>query len=175
MTASVFERKKNMYLKQKDIFWEMNKDFVKEIMDMAVTETHKEGEWLFREGDPAGSFYILLKGRIKLSLGETGHIVYVVSNAGEAFGWSSLIGRDSFTASAECMAESKLLKWDKDRLQTVLEKDPANSLLFYKRLAELLGNRLLQSYAIIASVSPAETHASYGTGQVLASPDMEPE
>ncbi len=164
-----------MYFKQKDIFWEMDKDFVKEIMDIAVTETHKEGEWLFREGDPANAFYILLKGRVKLSLGETGHIVYIVSNAGEAFGWSSLIGRESFSAAAECMAPSKLLKWDKDKLQKVLEKDPVNSLLLYKRLAELLGNRLLQSYTIISSVSPAEISPSYGTGQVLASPETEPE
>ncbi len=164
-----------MYLKQKDIFWGMSKDFVKQIMDMAVTESRIEGEWLFQEGDPANAFYVLLKGRIKLSLGETGHIVYVVSNAGEAFGWSSLIGRESFSASAECMATSKLLIWDKDKLQKVLEKDPANSLLLYKRLAELLGNRLLQSYTIISSVSPAETYASYGTGQVLASPETETE
>ena len=164
-----------MYLKQKDIFWEMDKDIVKEIMGVAETETYKEGEWLFREGDPADSFYILLKGRIKLSLGETGHIVYVVNNAGEAFGWSSLIGRGNFSASAECMADSKLLKWDKDKLQPILEKDPANSSLLYKRLAELLGNRLLESYAIISSVSPAETHPSYGTGQVLSAPEMEPE
>ncbi|MGD8962691.1 MAG: cyclic nucleotide-binding domain-containing protein [Desulfobacterales bacterium] len=164
-----------MYLKQKDIFWKMSKDFVKEIMEIAVTETHTEGEWLFREGDPANTFYILLKGRIKLSIGETGHIVYIVSNAGEAFGWSSLIGRERYSASAECMAESKLLSWDKDRLQKVLEKDPTNSHLLYKRLAELLGNRLLQSYTIISSVSPDEIHPSYGTGQVLASPEMEPE
>lgn len=164
-----------MYLKQKDIFWRMSKDFVKQIMDIAESQTHKKGEWLFREGDPANSFYILLKGHIKLSLGQTGHIVYVVSNAGEAFGWSSLIGRDCFSASAECMAPSKLLIWDKNKLQKILEKNPADSLLLYKRLAELLGNRLLQSYTIISSVSPAETFASYGTGQVLASPETEPE
>ena len=164
-----------MYLKQKDIFWEMDKDFVKDIMDIAVTETHKEGEWLFREGDPANSFYILLKGRIKLSLGKTGHIIYVVNNAGEAFGWSSLIGRESFSASAECMAESKLLIWDRDKLQQILEKDPTHSHLLYKRLAQLLGNRLLQSYTIISSVSPDEVHLSYGTGQVLASPEVESE
>ena len=164
-----------MYLKQKDIFWDMNKDFVKKIMDIAVTETHKEGEWLFREGDPANYFYILLKGRIKLSLGETGHIVYIVSNAGEAFGWSSLIGRESFSASAECMIPTKVLNWDKEKLQKVLEKDPVNSLLLYKRLAELLGSRLLKSYTIIASLSPAEISPSYGTGQVMASPETEAE
>ena len=73
------------------------------------------------------------------------------------------------------MAPSKLLIWDKDKLQKVLDKDPANSLLLYKRLAELLGNRLLQSYTIISSVSPAETHVSYGSGQVLASPETEAE
>ena len=89
-----------MYLKQKDIFWAMNKEFVKEVMDIAVTESHQQGEWLFHGGDPANAFYILLKGRVKLILGETGHVVYIVSNAGEAFGWSSLIDRGSFSASA---------------------------------------------------------------------------
>lgn len=164
-----------MYLKQKDIFWDMNRDFVKKIMDIAATTSHKEGEWLFHEGDPANAFYILLKGRVKLSLGETGHIVYIVSNAGEAFGWSSLIGRESFSASAECMTPTKVLNWDKDSLQKVLEKDPVNSLFLYKRLAELLGSRLLKSYTIIASLSPVEISPSYGTGQVMASPETEPE
>jgi CRP-like cAMP-binding protein len=140
-----------------------------------VTETHKEGEWLFRDGDPANTFYILLKGRVKLSLGKTGHIVYIVSNAGEVFGWSSLIGRESFSASAECMTPTKVLSLDKGKLQKVLEKDPANSLLLYKRLAEILGDRLLQSYTIISSVSSTEISPSYGTGQVMASTDTEPQ
>ena len=162
-----------MYLKQKDIFWEMSKDFVKEIMEIAVTETHTEGEWLFRAGDPANALYILLKGRVKLSLGETGHVVYIVNNAGEAFGWSSLIGRESFSASAECMTQTKLIKFDQEKLQKVLEKDPENSLILFKRLAAILGNRLLQSYAIISSASPTAISPSYGTGQIMASPETE--
>ena len=162
-----------MFLKQKDIFWAMRKEFVKEIMEIAVTESHQEGEWLFHGGDPANAFYILLKGRIKLSLGETGHVVYIVNNAGEAFGWSSLIGRGSFSASAECMTQSKLLKLHKDKLEKILEKDPANSLILFKRLAEILGNRLLQSYTIISSTSPTEPSLAYGSGQVMASPEPE--
>jgi len=162
-----------MYLKQKDIFWAMRKDFVKEIMRISVTESHKQGELLFREGDPANAFYVLLKGRVKLSLGETGQVVYIVSNAGEAFGWSSLIGRQNFSASAECVAPTKLLKFDKEKLQKILEKDPANSLILFKRLAEILGNRLLQSYTIISSTSPTEISLTYGTGQVLSSPEPE--
>jgi CRP-like cAMP-binding protein len=162
-----------MYLKQKDIFWAMGKGFVKKIMDISVTESYKQGEWLFNVGDPADAFYILLKGRIKLILGETGHVVYIVSNAGEAFGWSSLIGRGSFSASAECMTQTKLLKLPKDRLEQILEKDPADSLILFKRLAEILGNRLLQSYTIISSTSPTELSLAFGSGQVMASPEPE--
>ena len=163
-----------MYLKQKDIFGGMDRDIVKKIMGIAITESHPEGEWLFHAGDPANTFYILLKGRVKLSIGETGHVVYIVNNAGEAFGWSSLIERESFSASAECMAQTKLIKFDIGKLQKVLEKDPANSLILFKRLAAILGNRLLQSYAIISSTSPTEISPSYGTGQVMASPETEP-
>lgn len=162
-----------MYLKQKDIFWAMGKDFVKEIMEVSVTESHKEGELLFQDGDPANMFYVLLKGRIKLSLGESGHAVYIVSNAGEAFGWSSLIGRERFSATAECGAPTKLLKFEKEKLHKVLEKDRINSLILFKRLAELLGNRLLQSYTLISSASQAEISPSYGTGQVMGPAETE--
>jgi CRP-like cAMP-binding protein len=162
-----------MYLEQKDIFWAMPKGFVKKIMEIAVSESHPQGEWLFHGGDPANAFYILLKGRVKLSLGETGHVVYIVSNAGEAFGWSSLIGRNRFSASAECMTQAKLLKLPKDKLEKILEKDPADSLILFKRLAEILGNRLLQSYTIISSTSPTELSLAFGSGQVMASPEPE--
>lgn len=156
-----------MYLKQKDIFWAMSTDFVKEIMNISVTESHETGELLFREGDPANQFYILLKGRVKLSLGETSHVVHTVSNAGEAFGWSSLIDRDVYSATAECMTQTRLIRLDKETLQHVLEKNPASGLIFFKRLAGILGSRLLQSYTMIPSVSRSEASQSFGTGQIM--------
>ena len=156
-----------MYLKQKDIFWGMSKDFVKEVMKISITESHEKNDVLFQEGDSANQFYILLKGRVKLSLREISHVVYVVSNAGEAFGWSSLINRDAYSASAECMSPTKLLKFEKEKLQGVLEKEAINGLLFYKRLAELLGNRLLNSYTMISSASLDESSRSIGTGQIM--------
>jgi CRP-like cAMP-binding protein len=156
-----------MYIKQKDIFWGMSKEFVKEVMKISITESHEKNDVLFQEGDSANQFYILLKGRVKLSLREISHVVYVVSNAGEAFGWSSLINRDAYSASAECMSPTKLLRFEKEKLQAVLEKEAINGLLFYKRLAELLGNRLLNSYTMISSASLDESTRSIGTGQIM--------
>ncbi len=156
-----------MYLKQKDIFRAMNKSFVKKIMNVSTTESYEQGDLLFQQGDPANQFYILLKGRIKLTLGETGQSVYIVSHAGEAFGWSSLIGRETYTASAECMTPAKLLRFDQEKVLKILEEDPANGLVFFKRLAGILGNRLLHSYKLISTAIQTEESPSFGTGQVM--------
>jgi hypothetical protein len=45
--------------------------------------------------------------------------------------------------------------------------------ILFKRLAEILGNRLLQTDTIISSTSPTEISLAYGTGQVLSSPEPE--
>ena len=157
-----------MYLKQKDIFRAMDKSFVKKIMDISKTESYGQGDLLFQQGDLANQFYILLKGRIKLILGETGQAVYIVSHAGEAFGWSSLIDRKTYTASAECMIPAKLLRFDQEKVLKTLEEDPANGLVFFKRLADILGNRLLHSYKMISTAAQTEVSPSFGTGQVMA-------
>jgi CRP-like cAMP-binding protein len=156
-----------MYLKQKDIFRAMNKSFVKKIMNVSTTESYEQKDLLFQQGDLANRFYILLKGRIKLILGETGHAVYIVSNAGEAFGWSSLIDRETYTASAECMTLVKLLRFDQEKVLKTLEEDPANGLVFFKRLADILGNRLLHSYEMLSTAATIVESSSFGTGQVM--------
>jgi CRP-like cAMP-binding protein len=155
-----------MYFKQADIFWGMNKAFIKAIMNNTVQETHESGTRLFAEGDPATHSYILLKGQVKLRIGEFGKVVYIVNRAGEVFGWSTLIDRDVYSATADCMAQTKLMKLDKDTIQKALADDPASGLVFFRRIAEILGNRLIQSYTMISSAYTTEEVPSFGTGQV---------
>ncbi len=111
--------------------------------------SHAKGDVLFREKDPALYFYVLLNGRVKLGVGESDQMVYDIRKNGEAFGWSSLIGRDRYSASAECIEPTKLLKTDSEKLKKELEEDPANGIVFFKQLAATLGNRLLESYKTI--------------------------
>ena len=162
-----------MYLKQSDIFWGTDKEFMKQIMDISIRESHKQGDFLFREGDQADSFYTLIKGRIRLSIGETGQTVYAVSHAGEAFGWSSLIGRDVYTASAECIESTTLMKIENEKLLKILKDDPSNGLILFKQLAGTLGNRLLQMYDIISTSSEKDFSVSYGSRQVVESAESE--
>lgn len=158
-----------MFFEQADLFRGMGKDFVKDFMETTVKESHRKGYFLFREGDRARYFYVLLKGSIRISIGETGHTVYRVDHPGEAFGWSSLIGRDAYSASAECMEPTKLLKIENKKLQKILEGDAVNGLIFFKHLAGTLGSRLLESYKMISAALEAEIPTSFGTGQVQES------
>ena len=91
-----------------------------------------------------------------------------IKTKGEAFGWSSLIERETYTASAQCMTPAKLLRFDQKKILTILEEDPANGLVFYKRLADILGNRLLHSYKMLSTAVQTDAPPSFGTGQVMA-------
>ncbi|MBW2427637.1 MAG: cyclic nucleotide-binding domain-containing protein [Deltaproteobacteria bacterium] len=142
-----------MYIKQSDLLLGTSMDFVKKIMDISRMISHEKGDVLFQENDRARYFYILLNGRVKLSVGQGGQVVYDVKQNGEAFGWSSLIGRDVYSASAECVEPTKLLVTDRKNIGKVLEEDPANGIIFMKHLAATLGNRLLETYKMIPSSS----------------------
>jgi CRP-like cAMP-binding protein len=138
-----------MYIKQSALFTGTSMDFVKKFMDICEMSSHKKGEVLFRENDPANFFFILLNGRVKLSVGEPQQVVYNAERNGEAFGWSSLIGGNVYSASAECLESTKLLKTASKELSRILEEDAENGIIFFRQLATTLGNRLLETYKLV--------------------------
>lgn len=138
-----------MYIRQSELFMGTSMDFVKKFMDISEMSSHEKGEVLFRENDRAEFFFILLNGCVRLSVGKPKQVVYKAERNGEAFGWSSLIGGRVYSASAECLEPTKLLKTASQQLSTVLEEDAENGMIFFKQLAATLGNRLLEMYRVI--------------------------
>lgn len=134
---------------QGDLLWGMSMIFVKEFMDNTIKESFEKGEIIFREGDRADYFYTLIAGHVQLAIGGVEKEVYTVNRAGEGFGWSSLLDRNYYSASAKCMETTVLLKLERGRLNKLLEKSPENGFIFYKRLSGILGNRLVQCYRLV--------------------------
>ena len=135
-----------MYLKMSDFFSGMGKEFTIDAMEMSEKLTRNNGDLIFQIGGPARHFYVLVKGSVRLSLGQNGPQIYLAKEPGEIIGWSCLIGLDSYSASAECVEPANLIKFDRESFLSVLKKYPANEALLYKRVAETLGNRLLELY-----------------------------
>jgi len=138
-----------MLIDQGDLLWGMDFLFTKDFMAVSAKVHLEKGTVIFREGDKADYFYTLVEGRVGLTIGEPAKEIYIIDKAGEAFGWSSLVDRNYYSASAECFEASDLLRFEKNDLNEFLLKNVDSALIFYKRLAGMLGNRLIQCYKMI--------------------------
>jgi CRP-like cAMP-binding protein len=136
-----------MDMQKADLLRGLSSACINEIMDFAVQESYGEGTYIILRGDPAWHFYFLLMGRVKLHLGETGKVVHHVSRPGEVIGWSGLVGREAYSASAECTMPVELHKIGAGKLREILKKNPADGYIFFENLSKILGDRLLQSYS----------------------------
>ena len=136
-----------MDIQKADLLRGLRRDCINDIMDIAIQESYGEGACLFLRGDPAGYFYFLLMGQVKLHLGETGKVIHHVSRPGEIIGWSGLVGREAYTASAECTTSTELHRIAAGKLRKILENNPVDGFVFFENLAKILGDRLFQSYS----------------------------
>lgn len=143
--------------------------FFKELMGLGETVTFKSNQTIFKEGEEAKYFYILINGKIDISVGETGHTVYTVTHPGEVFGWSCVLGRTHYSATAECKEQSKVAKIKAEDVIQFLERDPHKGIVFYRSVAKILVNRLMQLYELISEISGPESGITYGTGQITSS------
>lgn len=129
----------------------------------AVEETHSAGDTLFTQQDPAQYFYVLLEGRIRLSVPRGGGLLsHLVTDPGAAVGWSSMAGKGHYTGGAMCAGPTRLLRIDRADLNRILESDPASGMTFYRHLAELIGRRLVDSYGATLSLHAQGDPRSYG-------------
>jgi CRP-like cAMP-binding protein len=161
-----------MQFKQADILAGLSKNFIARMMEVGQKTTHAEGTVLFNQGDPARCFYILVKGRVRLSMGDQKNSIYTINHGGEAFGWSSLAGGLNYTAAAECVASSTLIAFDRDQMEMLLAGDPENAILFYKNLALTLGSRLVTLHSQLADHLTFSDKISYGSGQIQETTEL---
>jgi len=105
-------------------------------------------------------------GRVRLAIGKEAEITYMVARPGEVFGWSSMVDREAYTANAQCAAPTTLLKVAKQELNKIFEKDPRSGMMFFKRLAGTVVQRLIYNYEAFMAEGSLKAVSSYGTGQV---------
>ena len=103
-------------------------------------------EIFFSRKESRPIIFFLLKGRVLLSQGKEGPAVHMARHAGEFIGWSTLTGRDFFSASAKCLEPASLLNFERDRFLRILETNTENAAILFKRLAKTLGKRLIETY-----------------------------
>jgi CRP-like cAMP-binding protein len=135
-----------MFIQEVELFKGIPSHIIDEIAELAAEESHPAGHVLFREGDFADYLYILQEGELDLTIKKGKQLSFPVDETGSVFGWSSLVEPNLYTAKAECVKESRVIKIDADRLMRVFQKHPAEGLTIMKRLAGVIATRLIKSY-----------------------------
>ena len=138
-----------MFLQKSKLFRGMDQEVLKKIDKIMIKESHAEGTILFDRGATANDLYVLIEGSIELSIGDNGHVTYLVKSPGEAFGWSSLVNHHVYTASAVCSSPTELLRIPSEKLNMIFEGNPASGLMFFRRLAEIISKRVAISYNLL--------------------------
>jgi CRP-like cAMP-binding protein len=159
-----FSRKGNpMIIQKAELFKDLGPEITNEISNIMIEESYEPGKFIFEAGRPARHFYILIEGRVRLYIGTKAEISYTVNIPGEAFGWTGLVDRPAYTATAECVAPSKIVKIEKESLNRIFEKDTASGMMFFKRLAGAVVQRLIYNYeSFLSAGSLKDVTPSYG-------------
>ncbi len=152
-----------MIIQKTDLFKDLSPTIMDEISKIMIEESYEPGTFIFEAGTPAKHFYILGEGRVRLCIGTKAEITYTVNNPGEAFGWTGLVDRPAYVATAECVAPSKITKIEIQKLAKVFEKDAEAGKMFFKRLAGIVVQRLINNYeAFLSGGSLKDVTPSYG-------------
>lgn len=147
-----------MYIRQTDLFWGLNQNVVNRVMSIAERESFAQGDVLFHSDDAARHLFILAQGDVQITMDQTERRVYTGNRVGEAFGWASLIDRDTYGGNAICATPVVVLKLDRDRLLKLLDSDTESGYLFYKHLSKALGGRLIQAYQQMTDTDAGGNH-----------------
>jgi CRP-like cAMP-binding protein len=141
-----------MIIQEFDLFRDIANEVVEELISVMEDVSYNSGEVVFSEGDPADSLFVLQSGALDLFMAGTSQATCVAIKAGEAVGWSSLVDRKTYSATVQCAEDSRLYKIDKSNLDRILRQYPSTGLSFYKKLAGLVGERVIKCYQEIAKI-----------------------
>lgn len=131
--------------------WPLFADFTKREIDAvaagAAEVRFHPGQFLFRQGDPGGSLFLLGEGVLEVRTAtETGELTIDRMLPGQVFGEISLLTGEARSASVVAVTEGIAYELDKSRFEPILRARPALT----EALAELMARRRGHNREILA-------------------------
>ena len=133
-------------LRRIPLFSGLGEDILKAFAMIGERRSIQKGTWLFREGDSADAFYILLEGqvdlRVRLSLQSATKVSVTRLGPGEILGWSALVDPYVYHLSAVAIENSLLARFDGPGICELLSHYPEIGYQLMGRVTQVIGDRL---------------------------------
>lgn len=122
----------------------MEADQLDRIAEIAGPAQWDSSAIIFREGERGSVLYVVDDGRVAIEIAVPGRgpVTILTVGPGEVFGWSSVFGQRSKTASARAVEPTKALALDAARLRELCDADSRLGYLLTRRMLEVVSERL---------------------------------
>jgi len=132
------------YLSTHKFFSGLSNDFITVLADSVETREIKKGEVLFRQGEHADKFYIVLSGCVSVQvpalMGPTLEIQTLCAE--QVLGWSWLISPYQWLFQAKAEQDSELMEFDGAVILARCEQDSKFGYELLKKFTALMSERL---------------------------------
>jgi CRP-like cAMP-binding protein len=121
----------------------MNEQHVRLLADCAMRSHFHAGGVIFREGETANRFYLILRGKVRLESSTLGEPVPIDEiHDGDLLGWSWLFPPYAWHFTAQALEETDAIFFYGTILREYCEKDHSLGFELFKRMSAVMLRRL---------------------------------
>ena len=131
-------------LAEHPFFAGLDESTVSLLVGCSVNVHYRAGEYLFHEGEPADTFYVIRHGRVSLEVHAPAGPPVVVDSAhdDDVVGWSWLVPPYRWLFDARATEETSAIAFDGACLRGKCETDPAVGYALLQRVVKVMSTRL---------------------------------
>jgi CRP-like cAMP-binding protein len=143
------------FLRQVSLFKELSEPHLVAVSLRLRERRLRNGEVLFREGDPGQELFLIREGSVVISKPVVGRVEQVLARLGpgDFFGEMSLFDQFPRSATVQAETETVLLSLDREHLHQLIELSPAAATAFFYRLVQVFIQRLRETSNLVAEVT----------------------
>jgi CRP/FNR family transcriptional regulator, cyclic AMP receptor protein len=147
----------------------LRQDHIDALIDCAMKVEFKAGELIFREGDHANRFYLILKGEIgvEANMDQAAPARIETIGAGDVLGWSWLVEPYEWHFDARATRPTLALFFYGTWLRELYEENPKLENEMQRRVGALMKKRLEAAWRRMLTRCPAGMPPQVGTSREL--------
>lgn len=138
-------QKLKSFISKHPLFKGLNKSYVDLILGYAYEARFDPGEIIFREGEKANKFYIILQGKVALEalmVPERDPIIVLNLGENDVLGWSWLFPPHRWHFDARAITLTKAISIDGDKIRKQCEENHDLGYELMKRFAKIIEQRI---------------------------------
>lgn len=126
------------------LFAGLDPEFLDLVTGCAMNARFREGEFIFREGDPADRIYLIREGQVGLEISapDKGRLTFMTAGPDEVIGLSWLVPPYRWTYDAHAHTEIRAIALDAACLRQKCEANPSLGYDVMKRFMPVVVDRL---------------------------------